>query len=435
MQRKNMRHETTIARLVFFLSGAALALAFLYFSRGPRAALEARLPVPPVYGVTKEIIAAQLGAQINQGEFPAEAELEVDGIRKKALVEYGLMREAQARMEAMFASYKPDYGAFVAVDARTGRILSMISYTRDREGLDNLALQATFPAASVFKVVTASAALDGNKATPDTIVEFNGANHTLYRRNVQDNRVNRWTRKMTMREAFARSVNVVFSKLGLFYVGAESLEAYAERFQFNRQIRADVPVQQGSVKIEPEDPWSIATTASGFTQDSKMSPLQGALIAAAAANDGVMMEPYLVERIQAEDGQALYRAEPREASVALEPKAAADLRALMRETVTRGTSRKAFRQALRKRAFDDVEFGGKTGSLSGLHPAGKCDWFVGYARYRDERIAVAALTVNEKKWRVKSSTLASEFLSGYIRNEKARNEVAAVLPNSPAGDR
>ena len=51
---------------------------------------------------------------------------------------------------------------------------------------------------------------------------------------------------------------------------------------------------------------------------------------------------------------------------------------------------------MRKKQYEDVEMGGKTGSLTGLNPKGKCDWFVGYARYKGQRIAVAALTVNEK---------------------------------------
>ena len=384
--------------------------------------------VAPKFGITKEIISSQLGAKIKQGLFPEQADLELDGVRTRGVFEYGLLADEQSKMVKLFDSYKPDYGAFVAMDARTGRILSLVSYSRENEGLDNLALQASFPAASVFKVVTASAAIDSKKATPDTIVPFNGANHTLYRRNVQDSRVNRWTRKMTMREAFARSVNTVFSKLGLFYVGPENLLEYAQRFQFNRQIRADIPVEPGYAKIERDDPWSVATAASGFTRDNTMSPLQGALIAAAIANDGVMMEPYLIESIQnAVDGAPMYVAEPREASVALDPRAAAELRVLMRETVRNGTSRKWFRQALRSRSLEGVEFGGKTGSLTGLNPAGKCDWFVGYARYHGERIAVAALTVNEKKWRVKSSRIASEFFSNHLRAEIARDRVAQNL--------
>ena len=90
---------------------------------------------------------------------------------------------------------------------------------------------------------------------------------------------------LTMKDAFARSVNTVFGKLGLFYVGQKLLD-YAEKFRFNRPIRADVPVDVGIVKIAPEDPWSVVTAASGFTRDNTMSPLHGALIASAVVNDG-----------------------------------------------------------------------------------------------------------------------------------------------------
>ncbi|MEK7357458.1 MAG: penicillin-binding protein, partial [Bdellovibrionota bacterium] len=57
-------------------------------------------------------------------------------------------------------------------------------------------------------------------------------------------------------------------------------------------------------------------------------------------------------------------------------------------------------------------------SLTGTNPQGKCDWFVGYARFGNQRIAVAALTVNEKKWRVKSSTLAKLFFDRYLKQNR-----------------
>ena len=128
----------------------------------------------------------------------------------------------------------------------------MVSYERENPQNENLTLHATFPVASVFKVVTASAAIDGKKAGTETVIPFNGANHTLYKRNAMDDtRVNRWTQKMTMREAFSRSVNTFFGKLGLFYVGPEALMKYAEKYQFNRSIRADIPIDMGVVKILP----------------------------------------------------------------------------------------------------------------------------------------------------------------------------------------
>ncbi|HVK60593.1 MAG TPA: penicillin-binding transpeptidase domain-containing protein [Bdellovibrionales bacterium] len=376
------------------------------------------------FAINKELLSAQIGAAVAQNTFPVEFDLSLDGGTKKTSVEYSLDEKSQQFMEKTVGQYRPDYAAFVAIDARTGKILTMVSYSAVNGALSNLALQATFPAASLFKVVTASAAIDLHKAEASTVVPFNGANHTLYKSNVMDTKFNRWTRHMTMREAFARSVNTFFGKLGLFIVGPENLKTYAERFQFNHQIRADIPVQMGEAKFSMNDPWSVVSAASGFTRDNTMSPLQGAMMAAAISNDGVMMEPYLIESLKDENGLVMYEASPKQASVVVDREAAEELRELFSATVHSGTSRKSFRQTVRKASFDEVEFGGKTGSLTGLNPAGKCDWFIGYARYGGERVAVAALTVNEKKWRVKSATLASLFFTQYLKSALSSDQVA-----------
>lgn len=367
------------------------------------------------YGLNKETISAQLGGAIRANTFPAESDFEVDGDKFKVKINYGLESQFQEKMQRTLNLWKPDHAAFVALDADTGRIITMVSFQREKSG-ENLNLVGTFPAASIFKVVTASAAIDSRKASSETVVPFNGGSHTLYKRNVNDQSRNRWTRFMTMRDAFARSVNTWFGKLGLFYVGPQKLLDYAEKFQFNKPIRADIPVDVGIARIAPEDPWSVVTAASGFTRDNTMSPLHGALIAAAVANDGVMMEPYIVESLSDTEGNIIYQALPREEAKIMAPASAAELRELMRETIRSGTSRKSFRSVVRRRGFDDVEMGGKTGSLTGTNPKGKCDWFVGYARFNGRKVAVAALTVNEKKWRVKSSQLASEFFADYVRH-------------------
>ena len=367
------------------------------------------------YAINRELISAQLGQQVRDNEFPEFIDLSLDGGTKRAQIDYTLDESSQAWMEKTIRQYKPDYGAFVAMDAKTGRILSLVSYSAVNPALQNLALRASFPAASIFKVVTASAAIDMAKARPDTVVPFNGANHTLYKRNVQDTKVTRWTRMMTMKEAFARSVNVFFGKLGLFIVGPKSLRMYATRYLFNQPIHSDIPVEMGHAVIDENDPWGVVQVSSGFTRDTTMSPIQGAMIAAAVANDGIMMSPYIVDHLRDDGGKTMYEAQASQASEVIEPEAAAQIRKLFNETVRSGTSRKSFRQTVRRSAFDEVEFGGKTGSLTGMNPQGKCDWFVGYARYKGQRIAVAALTVNEKKWRVKSSMLANLFFTHYLK--------------------
>ncbi len=347
------------------------------------------------------------------------SELKVEDVQEPFIVQYALDSGLQKAMENLFKDYKPDYGAFVAIDAVTGRVLALVSYDgpgrkyRSPTGQNHLALRASFPSASVFKVVTAAAAIAEKDFSADTVIPYNGRNHTLYRSNVLKENYNRWTRYITLKEAFARSVNTVFGKIGVFVLSPASLRDYASRFGFNRKIASDLPAEESKAQFG-DDQWEMAEAASGFTRDNRMSPLQGALIAAAIVNDGVMMEPWLVGSLHQQDGTKVYEALPKVASEAVDANTAREMRSLMRETVRRGTSRGSFRRF--GRGFEDeVEVGGKTGSLTGDDPPGKYDWFVGYADNGPSRIAVAALTVHEKYWRVKSSYLARRAFEHYFK--------------------
>ncbi len=401
------------------------AFAYFHFSSPEKSLEHVSLSSLSHFSISKDILSERLGSALKVNEMPEKIELDYAGRRQLVSLQYTIDPYLQAYMHKLMKSYSPDYGAFVAVDSQSGKVISMLNFRKNEVAKENYVLEAKFPAASVFKVVTASAAIDTQKANADTVVSFSGANHTLYRKNVTDFAENRWTRRMTIREAFSRSVNTVFGKLGLFYVGPEVLLTYAEKFLFNKTIHGDFPIEMGQVKMDSEDPWSVATAASGFTLGNTMSPLQGALIASAIANDGIMMEPFIVGSVSDQQGASLYSSEVKQASVIMSPQSAEELRSLMQATVLNGTSRKSFRQTMRKAHVDDFEMGGKTGSLTGIDPKGKCDWFVGYAIYNNRKIAVAALTVNEKKWKVKSSQLASFYLNEYVKKAKETRSTAS----------
>ena len=85
--------------------------------------------------------------------------------------------------------------------------------------------------------------------------------------------------------------------------------------------------------------------------------------------------------------------------------------------MTSGTGRKSFRQMVKNRKFEEIEMGGKTGSLQGDNPKGKVDWFVGYAIDENEKIAIAAITVNKEKWTVKSTYLAQSMFRKHFGNK------------------
>lgn len=387
----------------------------------PVATLAGYVPYQRLTTINRSNIATALARTIQDGEFPEEVDVRTWAGPRRAKVTYALDPQLQNFVEQLFNTYRPDYGAFVALDAATGRILSIVSYTRYNASLGNLTLKAWFPAASVFKVVTATAAIERENYTPDSIIEFTGGNHTLYKRNLTAD-PSRWSRKMTLREAFAKSVNTVFGKLGAFVLKPAELEEYARRFQFNQPLRTDLPVQRGHFELPDQDPFAIAEIASGFNRTSLMSPLQGAMIASAVANDGVMMAPYIVDNLIAVyEGEIIYRVEPRRLTVTMTPETAEQVRELMRETVRGGTARKGFRTLFHKPVATDLEIGGKTGSLTGDLPRGKCDWFVGYGRRGDRRLAIAALTVNERVSRVKASFLARSYIEHYFQELVDKN--------------
>ena len=363
-------------------------------------------------------LAEQLGPSFLRNQYPSDTQMKWDGEDRQVHVEYSLDPRLQSEAEKLLKSYHPDYGAVVIMDALTGRVKAMVSFQKSDAAAPHLALRGTFPAASVFKIVTATAALDKYHISPDSVILFNGANYTLYRKNVMETKRNRWTREMTIREAFARSINTVFGRLTLERLQPQDLKDYAVRFGFNQKIDSDLPFDPGFTEIPDEKAFHLAEMASGYNKITRMSPLQGAMIAASVAAGGKMPVPTIVDRVVDEKGVELYKSEPVTAAVTMTPEGAERLKEMMESTITKGTGRKSFRSLVKDRKFRELELGGKTGSLTGDNPRGKVDWFVGYAiGGPEDRLALAAITVNVQKWTVKSSFLAQSLFQKHFKDQ------------------
>jgi cell division protein FtsI/penicillin-binding protein 2 len=226
---------------------------------------------------------------------------------------------------------------------------------------------------------------------------------------------------MALREAFARSINTVFGRLTLERLHPEDLEEYAIRFGFNKNIHSDLPFDSGFTEIPKEKNFHLTELASGYNRITRMSPIQGAMIASSVAEDGVMRVPYIVEKVRDPNGKVIFQSEPVTAAVTMSPKGAEKLKELMEATVRQGTSRKSFRTLVKDKKFKELVIGGKTGSLTGDNPKGKVDWFVGYAMNDDQKIAIGALTVNVDYWTVKSSYLAQTLFRSHFKEQFSRD--------------
>ena len=271
----------------------------------------------------------------------------------------------------------------LALEPATGRILAMISYNKDTPS-DNPCLQNHFPAASIFKIVTAAAAIEKLGYTADSVLTFNGMKHTLYKSQLRDRR-NKYTNRISLKNAFAQSVNPVFGKIGRLHLGQAALAEFGQAF-------------------------------GGINRETLISPLHGALIAATVVNGGTMVEPSLVDQITDRDGHTVYRQQPRHMRQVIKPDTARHLRIMMQKTVSAGTSRKAFRGYRRDATLSKLDLGGKTGSIYNRGRDKRYDWFVGYAAQKKGpvQIAVAVMVAHDKYIGLRASQYARMAFKQYF---------------------
>jgi cell division protein FtsI/penicillin-binding protein 2 len=320
--------------------------------------------------------------------------------------------ELQRRLDMILQRARPIAGAIVLLDPRDGRILGLASTSRDPD-LGLVALRSTFPAASLFKLVTASAGLEAGTVTPTTTIRtVGGGLRRIRMEHVVDN-PRRERRAMTIEQALARSNNPVFGKVAVKQVGSERLAEAANAFAFNRPIPFELPLGPSRAEV-PDDPLGLGKTGAGFGEVT-ISPIHAALLAAAIANEGRMPRPWLVESVTDGDGRILHEGGPALLVAPTTPRTARALAEMMVDTVTRGTSRRAFRGFPLAR---QGEVAGKTGSISGRNPAGHYDWFAGFAPVDEPEIAVAALLVNGPRWQIKGSRAAREALEAYFQTRR-----------------
>lgn len=335
------------------------------------------------------------------------------------VLEYTIDPALQSTAEDLIAQYKPDMAALVALDASTGKVLAMVGENRVFDLQGTPVLKGMYPAASVFKVITAAAAVENKQAKSSTMIAYAGRDHTLYKSQVLKPEVKGWKRETTLRDAFARSINTVFGRLAVFKLGEKPIKNFADRFGFNQEIPFEFPVEL-SKSANPNTAYELAEMASGYTQENTMSPIHGALIAAAVANGGQMMEPYIVQSAYLKTGKQIYHAEPKVWLQTMAPETANELQQLMQQTVIAGTSRKSFKGFF-KGTYRQLEVGGKTGSLTDQALKGKVDWFVGYAQAHGRKIAVSVMTMHKKYWTVKSSYLARKtFETAFSHSDYAK---------------
>ena len=293
----------------------------------------------------------------------------------------------EAQLETMLRNGQTPYGAVVIIEAATGRVVAMAEHST-REASDGIALRPLAPAASVFKVVTASALLEAGVPVNEEVC-FHGGKTRMKPKNLKD--TNQDNRCITFGEVVPQSANVAVAKLATSHLNPAMLREHTLRWGFGNTF--GIPGMKASTANIPNEPFAFAETAAGFG-NVKISAMHGAVLASIVANDGMLVTPTMLSGQQGK------------AARAIEPRAARALRQMMADTVSKGTGRRAFQQ----RPALGESAAGKTGSLTDYSTGLDTSWFVGFAPADAPEFIVSAVVVNTSKWHIKAPWLAKESL-------------------------
>ncbi|MDR2729072.1 MAG: hypothetical protein LBB56_08050 [Chitinispirillales bacterium] len=312
--------------------------------------------------------------------------------------------------------YKPRCGAVAAIDPVTGRVLAFASYTGEGESItgNDLYLKSIFPAASVFKTITAAAGIEKAGMNGKSQIPHFGGNHTLYRTQLQENL--KVSRNISLEDAYAYSINPAFARIALFMTSKDVLTDYGKRFGFNTPVPFELDADISEM-FAPDSEFSVAEFASGFNRQTSISPLFGALIASAICEGGLVPRPTVIDSIRSsKKDTCVYSRHTDYWKRAIKEQTAKELKGLMMKVAHYGTARNSFRQIRNSPKFSEYEFGGKTGSVN-KQGLGRVDWFVGFGRHpqdKTRRIAVGVVTTHGEYWTVHSSYIASELFRKYL---------------------
>jgi peptidoglycan glycosyltransferase len=328
-------------------------------------------------------------------------------------------------------------GAVVALDPKTGAILAMISHPQydpnrlsshdqasvvkawnelnadPTQPLVNRAIAGNlYPPGSVFKIVTAAAALENGKVDTTTqipapgLMELPQTTAGLPNYDRQPCGPNNQT---TLQHALEISCNTAMGYLGM-QVGAQALADQAAKFGFGTTMRIPTRVEPSRF---PTGINQAQTAQSAIGQyDVRVTPMQVAMVSAGIANGGVVMRPYLINQVLSADLQTIDRTSPERLGTAVSSQTAATLTQMLVGVVDQGTGTPA--------KINGVQVAGKTGTAEQGNGKPPHAWFTAFAPANDPKVAVAVVVED-------GGNAGNEAAGGRLAGPIAKAVMEAVL--------
>jgi len=315
-------------------------------------------------------------------------------------------------------------GAVVALDPKTGEVLAMVSkpdFDPNEQKLEenwntmvesqsapflSRATQGLYTPGSTYKVLTLASALE------------NGMENDIYNDKgtivIDGKEISNYGGKaygeINLKTALAVSSNTVFATIGV-ELGEENLRNISERAGIGEKIPFDIPVGKSVFQYKEMSKTDMA--AAGMGQGKiLMTPLHMALVSSAIANNGIMMKPSLVSRIETQNGTVLKKHKPEELYRVMDQDIAMKINEMMQEVVNNGTGKNA--------SIKGIKVAGKTGTaeneLTSRQKGKEHAWFIGFAPADDPKIAIAViLEYSGSTGGSAAAPIARELISAWLK--------------------
>jgi len=247
----------------------------------------------------------------------------------------------QTALEAAVRQFTARSGMAIVMDPRTGALLAMSHYPSfnpnafkqyPRNLWRNRALTDPFEPGSTMKIFSTAAALSSGICSPNTIFFCENGNYKIGSNTIHDTHPRGW---LSLQQIVKYSSNIGITK-AIEMVGSETLYATLKKFGFGEKTGLDCPGETTGT-LTPSDRWTrIDTSAISFGQGVSTSAVQLVSAAAAIANDGMRMKPYIVQAVTNKHGRVLEQTEPQIIEHAVSPQVASIVKRIMQTVVTEG---------------------------------------------------------------------------------------------------
>jgi cell division protein FtsI (penicillin-binding protein 3) len=298
----------------------------------------------------------------------------------------------QTALETAVKEFSAKSGMAVVMDPETGEILAMSHYPSFNPNVfkqypphlwRNRALTDPFEPGSTVKIFSAAAALSSGICSPNSIFYCENGAYRIGSNTIHDTHPRGW---LSLQQIVKYSSNIGITKV-IETIGPETLYTSLKKFGFGSKTGLDCPGESSGI-LTPNDQWSkIDASAIAFGQGISTSAVQLVSAAAAIANGGMLMKPFIVQAITSENGRVLKRTAPEIIGRPVSPEVASIVKRIMQTVVTEGgTGTSAF--------LDGYTVCGKTGTAqktdqSGKYARGKyISSFLGFAPVDNPRLVI-----------------------------------------------